>query len=192
MATGLYNLVAPPNSVDLTNINSAPNQSPLVSNPMGGSFNMNNGIEQRVVTLLSMATVKGSAPAAGDTFNLLQLDPGDIVKSIRVRIIVPVSGGSVSGATIALADSGSGSADFLAAFDLTQAAETMATGTGDFFQLATSPYTVTGGKFYTSLDAVKATLAGTWTGATLGTFEIIAEVIKTGSGTPTTDLSVIE
>jgi hypothetical protein len=196
MAKGTYLLTSPPNSVDLTNINSAPNQSPLVSNPMGGSFNMKGGIEQRVVTLASMTSVKGSAPVATDTFDLLQIDPGDFVKSIKVRVITPVSGGTVSGASIALSDSGSDSNDFLAAFDLTQAAGTVGIGEGSYFftQSGASPYTVaiTGGKFYAALDAVKATLSGTWTGAIVGTFEIIAEVIKLGSGTPSTDLSVIE
>ena len=133
-----------------------------------------------VVDLADLAIVKGSAAAGTDTFDVLNIPAGTIVKSVAIRTLVPVAGGSVSGATIVLGDVDA--ASFMAACDVTAAANTLAFGSGAYLQGATVPYAVLTGKFYSAANHLRMTLGGTWTGATAGRFEVIMEVVEIGTG----------
>jgi hypothetical protein len=137
---------------------------------------------RRVITLADLTSVKGSAPASGDDFNVMFLDQGSVVLGVYLRTMVPVAGGSVSSPTVSLADESSSTAGFLALTSVSAAANTLVAGDGVFLQAATAPYALTGGKsFMSDDDAIKMTLGGTWTGATVGTFEVIALVLNIGT-----------
>jgi hypothetical protein len=133
-----------------------------------------------VVDLADLAIVKGSAAAGTDTFDIINIPAGTIVKSVAIRTLVPVDGGSVSSPTIALGDEDA--ASFQAACAVDAAANTMVFGSGAYLQAATVPYAVLGGKFYSAAKHIRMTLGGTWTGATAGRFQVLVEVVEIGTG----------
>jgi hypothetical protein len=133
---------------------------------------------KRVITLADLATIKASAAAGTDTFDLLPITAGMVVLSTAIRTLVPVSGGSVSSPTIALGDQSA--ADFQSATAVDAAAQTYVAGSGTYLQKATDPYNLAGGKFYSAANTLRATLGGTWTAATAGSFEVYMTVADLG------------
>lgn len=138
-------------------------------------------MRKMVVDLADIAAVKGSAAAASDTIDVMDIPAGTLVLGVATRMLVPVAGGSVSSPTITIGDQSAMSfADTAIAVDA--AAQTFAAGSGAYLQKATSPYNVYGGKFYATTDALQVTLGGTWTGATAGRFEVYMMVCELGTG----------
>lgn len=134
-----------------------------------------------VVDLADLAIAKGSAAAGADTFDVINIPAGTIVKSVAIRTLVPVAGAeTVSSPTIILGDEDA--ASFQAACAVDAAANTMVFGSGAYLQAATVPYAVLGGKFYKAANHIRMTLGGTWTGATAGRFQVLVEVVEIGTG----------
>jgi len=134
------------------------------------------------IDLADIKTCKGSAAASGDTIDILTISAWTKVKSINMIITVPVAGGSVSGATIAVGDQSSGA--FIAASDVTTTAGTCYSSHITDTQLGSGSYTVTlvyPPVFYYTANAIQLTLGGTWTGATAGRVELLIETEELGA-----------
>jgi hypothetical protein len=136
--------------------------------------NLDTLVRKRVFSLAELTTLKGSTLAATDTFDLLPILPGELVTGTSIRTIVADNGTST---TVALGDQSA--ASYQAATSVTATAGTVVGGSGAYLQNGSSPYNVTGGKFYTAANILRATLGGTFNAAPTGVFEVMMTVVPT-------------
>jgi hypothetical protein len=127
---------------------------------------------KKVFSMADLTALKGSAPVATDTFDLLPIFPGDLVVGTYTRVVT--ADGAAS--TLALGDQSA--ASFQAATALNSAAGTVASGNGAYIQSQT-PGLITGGKYYAAANTLRGTLAGTI--GTTGVFEVVMMVLPMGT-----------
>jgi len=166
MAVGTYSLVT------------SANLAKLAFQPK----NMFGNKHRITIDLADLKTIKGSAPAGSDTYDIHLLNSWTHCKVVAMVVTVAVAGGSVSNPTIAVTDQSSNT--YLAASSVSATAGTAYVGTELITQAGSPTFAVSSvspGVFYTTANAVQIALGGTWTGATAGRVEIIVEVDEFGA-----------
>lgn len=130
-------------------------------------------VRKKVFSFADLATLKGSAVASGDTYDLLPIFAGELVTSAIVRVITP--DGSAS--TVTLGDQSA--ASFSTAVALNAAAGTVVAAPGTYLQATASTYQITGGKYYSTANTLRATIGGTV--GTAAVFEVVMSYLPLGT-----------
>lgn len=130
-------------------------------------------VRKKVFSFADLAAVKGSAVASGDTYDLLPIFAGELVVGTYIRVIT--ADGSAS--TLALGDQSA--ASFQAATALNATAGTVVGGSGAYLQSGTTPFAITGGKYYSAANTLRATVGGT--AGTAAVFEVVMAYLPMGT-----------
>jgi len=136
-----------------------------------------NGVDsflrRRVIQFSDLATLKGSAVASGDTYDVLPIYAGENVNGVTLRVITV--DGSASTATVG----DQAGANYIGTAAALNSAAAVYGSSGTYVQAAASPYAVTGGKYYTAANTVRITIGGTV--GTAAVFEVIASITPIGT-----------
>lgn len=122
---------------------------------------------RHVIDIAEATAKKGSALAAADVIESVTVDANTIVTGGWVRVITPCT----AGCTISVGDGVAPAGLVAAGTSAAAAAGTVYGFNGTLVQSGTTPFAVTGGKYYSATDTIDIVLGGT--APTVGQLEVV-------------------
>lgn len=122
---------------------------------------------RHIIDIPEAIAKKGSALIATDVLESITVDANTIVTGGWVRVITPCT----AGCTISVGDGVAPAGLVAAGASAAAAAGTVYGFNGTLMQSGTTPFAITGGKFYANADTIDIVLAGT--PPTVGQLEVV-------------------